>query len=370
MSSERFNVTKVLRAIGLMSGTSMDGVDAALIETDGENVTAFGPTAFVPFSNGFVESLRGLLGVEPENNDTYAQIVGELTALHADAVEKLLWDGEVSAENIDVIGFHGQTIYHAPDKGITIQIGDGQDLANRTGISVVADFRSADVAEGGQGAPLVPLFHDALCRDIEKPLAVLNIGGVANVTMLGVGSNSIPAFDTGPGNALIDDWILEKTGQPCDVNGEFALSGNVDEFALKQLMENEFFELEPPKSLDRNAFDRSPVDELSVEDGAATLTAFSAEAVSRSCDFVTEKPIRWLVCGGGRHNKAMMAALRDVLGVPVESVEVIGLQGDALEAQAFGFLAVRVLYGLPTSLPSTTGASRPVSGGKVFEPLI
>ncbi len=344
----------------------MDGVDAALIETDGETISHFGPTAFVPYNSGFVDCLRTLLCPEPEKKSHYHHIIGELTALHGDVVDVLLGDHAIAPESIHVIGFHGQTVYHAPADKLTIQLGDARALAERMRIKVVSDFRQDDVSAGGQGAPLAPLYHRALARNLDKPLAVINVGGVANVTLLGQAEDDILAFDTGPGNALVDDWVYQMTGQPYDDLGELALAGCVDRGALAQLMDHEYFDLAPPKSLDRNDFDPSPVAGLSLEDGAATLVAFSAQTIAQGCSLAGHNPARWLVCGGGRHNRALMAALEKNAQVGVEPVEAVGWQGDALEAQAFAFLAVRVLQGLVTSLPSTTGVGNPVCGGSIY----
>jgi len=353
----------------------MDGVDAGLIETDGTKISTFGPTAFIPYEGGFVESLKGLLGPDPHLRPNYDHIVGELTALNGDAVEKLLIENDLLPDSIHVIGYHGQTVYHAPGDGITIQLGDGQALADRTRITVVNDFRSADMAGGGQGAPFAPIYHQVLSLTLEKPLAVLNLGGVGNVTVLGPGEaggkngeDEILAFDTGPASALIDDWVFGITGQAYDDGGKLAAVGTVDNNALDQLMDHPYFDLAPPKSLDRNDFDASPVANLTLEDGAATLNAFTVKSIVRACDHLGHKPKRWLVCGGGRHNQTMMRTLNEALEVPVEPVEVVGWQGDALEAQAFALLAVRNLYGLPTSLPSTTGTAKPISGGVVYQP--
>jgi anhydro-N-acetylmuramic acid kinase len=346
----------------------MDGIDAALIETDGKKINYFGPTAYLPYDGSFVHSLRSLLGAEPEHKDHYDHIVGELTALHTDVVEKLLGDNSISRTTIDIIGFHGQTVFHDPANGITIQIGDGQSLSNQTGVDVISDFRSQDVSLGGQGAPLAPIFHQALCQSIAKPVAVLNIGGVSNITILGEKDDDILAFDTGPGNALIDDWVYKKTGQAFDRNGMLGLTGKVNQDVLMQLMDNAFFDKAPPKSLDRNNFDPSPINELSLEDGAATLALFSAKAAVYGCEQINQKPMRWLICGGGRHNQAIMESIGQLTGVPVDPVEVVGWMGDALEAQAFGFLAARFLNQLPTSLPAITGVSKPVCGGIYHTP--
>lgn len=351
----------MLTAIGLMSGTSLDGVDAALIRTDGERVESFGPSLTLPYDEAFRERLRACFGTRGN-----AEVEKELTLRHAGAVKAVRreWDGPV-----DLVGFHGQTLLHRPQKGLTVQMGDGALLARETGIPVINDFRSADVAAGGEGAPLVPLFHAALAADLPRPLAVLNIGGVANVTFLGK-RDRVLAFDTGPGNALLDDWTLRHTGQPFDENGRLALSGRPDAFTLLDLFDNAYFRRKPPKSLDRDHFAEAlrMVSRLSAPDGAATLTGFTAGAVGRALEWLPEEPERWLVCGGGRRNPALMAALAEALEVPVEPVEAVGWQGDALEAQAFAFLAARSLKGLPLSLPTTTGAAKPVLGGTLYRP--
>ena len=271
---------------------------------------------------------------------------------------------------VALVGFPGHTVRHEPAAGRTDQIGDGAALARRLGIDVVNDFRSNDAREGGQGAPFAPLYHAALARlgRLATPLAVLNLGGVANVTWIGgPGDEDLLAFDTGPGCALIDDHVRRTTGAALDRDGRLARSGTVDRAALAALTAHPHFAAPPPKSLDRNAFDPAPVEGLSAGDGAATLAAFTAEAVRLACAHLPARPERWLVSGGGRHNPALMAQLGARLGVPCDPVERVGWQGDALEAQAFAFLAVRSRRGLPLSLPRTTGVPRPLSGG-VFHP--
>lgn len=362
---------EVRTAIGLMSGTSMDGVDAAIIETDGITVKAFGATAFVPYSPGFRSAFRDLERPDPENAPHYAHLVDELTATHADAVEAVLDAGRVQRRCIDVVGFHGQTVYHAPEAGVTIQLGNARGLADRVTLPVVADFRSADVRAGGQGAPLAPLYHQALAAGLEKPLAVLNVGGVANVTWLGP-DDDILAFDTGPGNAMIDDWISRHTGQAFDADGRLAATGHVDRRVLAALLDHPYFEADAPKSLDRRSFDGiltgDLVRDLALEVGAATLSAFTVEAVVRSRRHMPSRPLRWLVCGGGCHNIGMMEALTHALGVPVDRVDSCGWDADFLEAQAFAYLAVRAVDGLPLSLPTTTGVGKPLTGGHLFVP--
>ena len=357
----------MLTAIGLMSGTSMDGVDAAIIRTDGYVVSGFGPFLTVPYDDAFGGRLRGILGNDPERSADAATVARELTARHRDAVERLLAASNFAAGDIAAIGFHGHTVLHKPDQGITRQIGDAAWLARETGIPVVGDFRSRDVAEGGQGAPLAPLYHAALARAFEKPLAVLNIGGVANVTWISP-DGGVVAFDTGPGNALIDDWVRARTGGAMDEHGRLARAGTVDETALAALLDHPYFTAPYPKSLDRGEFSLTAVAGLSPAAGAATLTAFTAAAVEKAAQLLPAPTTRWLVCGGGRRNPSLMAALRSRLPAPVEPVELVGWRGDALEAQAFGFLAVRSLKGLPLSLPSTTGVRRPTTGGVLHRP--
>jgi anhydro-N-acetylmuramic acid kinase len=293
------------------------------------------------------------------------EIERELTMLHAEAVKALLRQSGTDESQVVAIGFHGQTILHEPDQGRTWQIGDGALLARQTGIDVVNDFRSRDIAEGGQGAPLVPLYHAALAAGLPRPIAVLNIGGVANVTWIGNGSEELLAFDTGPGNALLNDWVQRHLGVPIDRDGALARAGRVRPEVVARFMSHSYFGRPAPKSLDRDAFDAAPVAELSPADGAATLTAFTVAAVVRAALLFPNPVKRWLVTGGGRHNPAMMAGLSDALQAPVAPVESVGWNGDALEAQAFAYLAIRSLDGLPLSLPGTTGVMRPVSGGRL-----
>lgn len=358
---------KLWRAIGLMSGTSLDGVDAALIETDGESRVSFGPALTIPYEATLRERLRRALG----GRQPVKALERALTLVHAEAVAALLAKAGRRPADIDLVGFHGQTLQHRPAEGVTWQIGDGALLAARTGIDVVCDFRSADVADGGEGAPLVPVFHRALAAGLERPVAVLNIGGVANVTWIGaqpqVGEAELLAFDTGPGNALIDDWMLTHTGRAVDADGACARSGRVDEDALARLMTHEYFGRRPPKSLDRNAFDPAPVERLSLADGAATLTEFTARSVQAARRHFAAPVSAWIVTGGGRRNPTLLAALARTLdGAAVKPADAYGWDGDALEAQAFAYLAVRSRRSLPISLPSTTGVRRPTVGGRYF----
>ena len=354
------------RTIGLMSGTSLDGVDAAWLDTDGITVTAFGPTLTVPYDATLRAELRTLLDLAPTLAADDPRLLAAtecITNYHVRAVENL-------GCSADLVGFHGQTILHRPHCRRTWQIGDAGRLARRLGVPVVHDFRSADVAAGGQGAPLVPVYHSALAASLPKPLAVLNIGGVANVTWIG-DDDALLAFDTGPGNGPIDDWVMRHTGQAFDVDGTLARSGRVDLDVLARLLSHVYFGLPAPKSLDRLDFGKaladSGVSDLSVADGAATLARFTVASIAAAA--FPEPPKRWLVCGGGRLNPVLMDGLRQTLGMPVEPVEAVGWNGDALEAQCFGFLAARVVAGLPLSYPSTTGVPVAMLGGRVANPV-
>jgi anhydro-N-acetylmuramic acid kinase len=348
-----------------MSGTSLDGVDAAWIETDGEQVFSHGPSLTMPYDASLRADLRGILdradGLAAHDPDLL-DAVARLTEVHVQAVLAL-------DRPADVIGFHGQTILHQPHNRRTWQVGDAALLARRTGTPVVHDFRSADVAAGGEGAPLAPVYHAALARGLERPLAILNIGGVANVTYLGA-DGELVAFDTGPGNGPLDDWISRHTGESFDRGGALAGAGRVNDAVLGRLLGHPYFVRSAPKSLDRLDFARSlaasGLDGCSAEDGAATLVAFTARAVAAAS--LPAAPRRWLVCGGGRHNPSIMTALQAALPAPVLPVEAVGWDGDALEALCFGFLAARSQAGLPLSFPGTTGVPHSMSGGNVVHP--
>ena len=354
---------EMLRAIGLMSGTSLDGVDAAWLETDGVLVGRLGPSLTLPYDAALRADLRRLLDrapALPRDDAGVAEIAARLTERHVEAVRAI-------GMPADIVGFHGQTILHRPDRRLTWQIGDADLLARATGLRVAWDFRSADVAAGGEGAPLVPAYHAALAAKLPLPLAVLNIGGVANVTFIGA-DGALLACDTGPGNGPLDDWAACHASLACDRDGVLSAAGRVDAGVLARLLADPWFRRPMPKSLDRLAFGAtlaaSGLDALAACDGAATLVAFIAGAVARIP--LPEMPRRWLVCGGGRHNPSIMAALRARLGA-VAPVEDVGWDGDALEAQCFGFLAVRVLRGLALSFPGTTGVGRPLPGGRIQE---
>jgi len=361
----------ILKVIGLMSGTSLDGVDAALVDTDGEAVAVPGVALTMPYDTKTRATLRAAItdaqGVAAGAPVPQAIREAErlVTEAHAEAVFALSKKSGLRASDVSLIGFHGQTILHRPEQRWTWQIGDGALLARMTGIAVVNDFRSADVKAGGQGAPLVPLYHAALVREakgLKPPVAMINIGGVANVTY--IGADTILAFDTGPGNAPIDDWAHRHTGKPVDENGALAARGKVNGDVLDKMLNHAFFPRVPPKSLDRMDFTAEAVEGLSPEDGAATLTAFTAASIARAREHFPEPATTWIVMGGGRLNPKLMDELRARVNAPVLSAEDAGWRGDFVEAEAFAYLAARSRKGLPLSLPTTTGVAQPMSGGK------
>ena len=358
--------SRLWKAIGLMSGTSMDGVDAALIETDGYSIFKSGPHLTLPYTLAFRNELQKLINGGYDNANFIEE---QLTLKHANAVNKLLSDASISPNQIDLIGFHGHTISHKPEEKFTWQIGDGQLLAKKTGIDVINDFRSADVEAGGQGAPLVPIFHHLLTKDMGLPIIILNIGGVANITWVDEDIDNLIGFDTGPGNALIDDWVSSRGNFIYDVGGEIASSGKVNKNKLNELMSHPFFDLPAPKSLDRDTFKpliNAALENETFEDGAALLTAFTVLTIVRGIENLPRLSKTCIVVGGGRHNKAIMSQLNSKLTTTVLSGDLIGWKGDAIEAQAFGFLAVRSKQRLPISFPGTTGAPFPMSGGKYY----
>jgi anhydro-N-acetylmuramic acid kinase len=353
----------------------MDGVDVALIETDGQDSIAAGPIGFFPYHEADRALLRRSIAEAVALADRRSR-PGSLTPAeemvtirHAEAVEAFLAAQSIGRSSIDVVGFHGQTVLHRPERRLTVQLGDGAALAGRLGIRVIFDFRAADVAEGGQGAPLVPVFHRALASaaGFTEPVAIINIGGVANLTFTAPGKEPI-AFDTGPGNALIDDLMLRRGGVPFDRDGAVAARGMVNQAALESLLAHPFFAAPPPKSLDRNDFSSSVIEGLGTEDAAATLAAFTAGAIARAFALLPASPSRAIICGGGALNKALMRELASRLPCPAVAAEAFGWPSDAIEAQAFAYLAVRSLKNLPITFPGTTGVAKPLSGGVLAEP--
>ncbi|MBF9233089.1 anhydro-N-acetylmuramic acid kinase [Microvirga alba] len=363
-------------AIGLMTGTVLDGnIDIALIKTDGETVQEFGPWTLAPYPPELRPLLReamaqardwGFEGPEPE---IFARAEDALTRAQSAAVSAFLAKAEIKPSDISVIGFHGQTMLHrAPEgerRGKTRQLGNGALMANLVGANVAFDFRTADMAAGGQGAPLAASYHVALLRSIDAKsnAAVLNLGGVSNVTWWG--GDTMVAFDTGPANAPLNDWIGRYGLGDMDRDGLIAARGTVDEARLARLLEHPYLTAPYPKSLDRNDFTASMADGLSVEDGAATLTAFTAGAVGKALDLLPQRPARLILCGGGRRNPTLVDAIRKRARVEPIMAEAVGWRGDAVEAECFAFLAMRALRGLPISFPLTTGVKQPITGGRI-----
>ncbi len=366
----------MMTTIGLMSGTSLDGVDVALIETDGKQVKGFGPTGYRPYTDGERGLLRQALteAVHLSQRDARPGILREteqaITLAHAEAVRAFIAQNRITPEDIDIVGFHGQTVLHRPERKLTVQIGDAAALAKAIHIPVMHDFRAADVAAGGQGAPFVPVYHRALAQSLgrEGPIVVVNIGGVSNITYVD-GTDTLIACDTGPGNALLDDHMFRAFNQPFDCEGRIAGQGSVDVGWIRQALEMPFFRRPPPKSLDRNDFAALRLGDISPADGAATLTAFTAEAIARIVPLLPKEPNSWIVAGGGARNLTLLRMLRERLQpATVEAADTLGWSGDAIEAQAFGFLAARGLKGLPLSYPATTGVPMPMTGGLIARP--
>ena len=357
---------KIWNSIGLMSGTSMDGIDAALIKTDGYQVFEEGPFVTLPYKRDFRKLLENLIAGKGDLNEVEEQ----LTLEHAKAVSKLIKTFNIAISKVDLIGFHGHTISHNPDDQHTLQIGNGRLLAAMTGVNVVNDLRSSDVSAGGQGAPLAPIYHKALVKSQDLPVIILNIGGVANITWVDTLDENLIGFDTGPGNALIDDWIKKKTGRNYDNNGLLASQGQVHDGILTKLLAHPYFSAPNPKSLDRNFFKNlteAAIASLTVEDGAATLSAFTVKSITNAINRLSKPFKKCIVAGGGRHNVSLMTGLKDNFPNRLISSDDMGWSGDAIEAQAFAFLAVRSRLNLPISFPGTTGVSEPQTGG-VFHP--
>jgi len=367
----------VVRAIGLMSGTSLDGVDVALLETDGERIATFGPTGYRPYAEEEPALLRQALVEGARLTDRLSRpgVLAEadafVTRVHAETVETFVADHRIDRASIALVGFHGQTVLHKPAARLTVQIGDGAALARRLKLPAAYDFRQADISAGGQGAPLVPVYHQALARDLKRPhpIAVLNVGGVANVTFVDGGDPV--ACDTGPGNALIDDFMRDRTGAPYDNFGDVAATGIPDQAFIDRVLADGFFARKPPKSLDRNSFAFANIDlpDYSVPDGAATLSALTVQAVGLIVAKLPAVPKAWIVAGGGARNRTLVKMLKARLApATVETADEVGWSADALEAQAFAYLAVRTLNGLPYTYPTTTGVARPMSGGVIARP--
>ncbi len=373
-----------MKILGFMSGTSLDAIDMAILETDGEAVSAFGPSGEAPLPEGLralcveaAQAARGWARGAPEPN-IWAQIDSELADAHFEAADAFLRANGLAWSDIDLVGFHGWTVLHEQPQseslgsdriGRTRQLGDGERLARLAGVPVVFDLRSADVAAGGHGAPLAPVYHAALAAKagLPPPTAILNLGGVANLTMI-ARDGAIAALDTGPGNGLLDLWAERHGRGRYDAGGALAAAGRVDEARLAAMMAHPYFAKPPPKSLDRHDFDLSGVEGLSAQDGAATLTAFTAQAVAVALDAAGLAPAAVIVVGGGRKNPTLLGELGLRTRRPMMTGEAVGWRGDAVEAELFAYLAARSVRGLPISFPGTTGAPEPMTGGRRAEP--
>lgn len=359
----------LVRAIGLMSGTSMDGIDVALIETNGERVARRGPSMTFAYDLSMRQQLSlairqaRSISERQQRPGTLGDVERTLTEQHARAVSAFLTQNGIAREMIDVIGFHGQTVLHRSEARLSVQLGNGALLADLTQVPVVYDMRARDMELGGQGAPLVPVYHRAMLQGIgPRPAAVVNIGGVANVTWIGADGRLI-AFDTGPGNALIDDWMAACCGLACDEGGQLAAKGRVDEGIVRRFCQHPYFAKAAPKSLDRNDFSFDAVAGLAANDGAATLTAISAETIACSQEQMPEAPEIWIVAGGGRKNSTLMAMLSERIEAEVVTAEAVGFDGSSIEAEAWAFMAVRSLKNMAITFPGTTGVPTPACGG-------
>ncbi|MHB2167679.1 anhydro-N-acetylmuramic acid kinase [Alsobacter sp. R-9] len=355
-------------AIGSISGTSMDGIDVSVIRSDGLDRVEPGPGRTYDYPADLRRDLLALIAdpVRAET-DPLRELEARVSDAHAAAIRSFMQDFSVDPASVTVVGLHGQTVWHRPERRFTRQLGDGPRVARALGLDVVNRFRHADVAAGGEGAPFAPLYHRALASRLPQPVMVLNLGGVGNVTY--IDRDTVIAFDTGPASALLDDFMLKRRGERYDRDGALAASGKPDRALVSRLMQHPYFDRPAPKSLDRNDFHAwaAAVDGLDDPTGAATLAAFTVESAVYALMHVPKRPQRWLVTGGGRLNGHFMRSLAERLGVPVEPVEAVGWNGDYLEAQCFGYLALRSLKGLPLSVPTTTGVPEPMTGGELWK---
>jgi anhydro-N-acetylmuramic acid kinase len=365
-------------ALGLMSGTSMDGIDLAVVTTDGEGFVQRGAGGFVAYDAAFRRRLADALEAakaivrRDERPGGLAEIEREITLRHAAAVREFLSRQPAKPA---LVGFHGQTVLHRPAQALTVQLGDGTLLARETGLPVVFDMRAEDMRRGGQGAPLVPAYHAALAASLPAglrrwPVCFVNIGGISNITFVPEEGDPV-AFDTGPGNALIDQWVQREGGIPYDAGGAVAAEGGVVRALVDRYLENPFFAKAGPKSLDRLDFTLEQASGLELADGARTLAAVSAEAIFAAVAHLPDAPKLWILCGGGRKNPHIVGDLRGLAaraGADVLLAEDCGLDGDAMEAEAWAYLAVRARRGLPLTFPTTTGCRTPAGGGVLALP--
>ena len=368
---------KPLRVLGFMTGTSLDAVDMAVIETDGHDILGFGPAGEMKLdadTRAIIEdAIEDAFDWERDEEEPESFDDARMAVADAHLAASLGFMAMNGVKNIDLVGVHGQTVLHeAPTpelEGRTVQLIDAVAVADGLGLPVVHDFRTADVAAGGQGAPLAPVYHAALVRwsGLKGPVAVLNLGGVGNITFIGA-DGSLEAFDTGPANGMVDLLVQSRSRKRMDENGALARAGTVDAAVLAEYLAHPYFAATGPKSLDRFDFSLDAVEHLTLEDAAATLTAFAAEAVALGVARCSVQPEQVIVCGGGRHNPALMQAIAERLSVPVKTAEEHGWRGDSIEAEAFAYLAARSHLGLPISFPGTTGVKEPMTGGRTANP--
>ena len=364
----------------MMSGTSMDGIDLAIIRTDGETVVERGQSSFHSYGATTKKLLESALidaravTKRGERPGVLEEAELAITELHCTAIENFFRESKLDASNVDLLGFHGQTVLHRPENALTVQLGLGDVLARRTGIRTVSDMRANDMVHGGQGAPLVPIYHQALSSSLPtefmrvRPVVFVNIGGISNITYIG---EDLVAFDTGPGNALIDQWVQQQVGIDYDQGGMIAAEGDVKEAVVENYLSNDFFQKDWPKSLDRNDFQLPTSFGLSVEDGARTLARVTAAAIMKSTEHLPAMPALWIICGGGRKNPHILRDLKTLAsekGSRAVTAEDCGFDGDAMEAEAWAYLAVRASAGLPLTFPGTTGCRTAVSGGVIHNP--
>ena len=363
-------------ALGLMSGTSADGIDVAILTTDGKAKIKLGPSGYYPFSKSFITKIKSIfkkkLNIDKSKKQKrIIKIENEFTQLNFIAINKFLKKNKINKKKIDVVGFHGQTISHNPASGYSWQIGNSQKLANLLNIKVVSNFRENDIKNGGQGAPLTPIFHYYLTKKMKKKICFINLGGISNITYFNHRSktslNNMLAFDAGPCCSLIDDWISKNSNNKFDNFGLLARKGNVKKEIIHNFLKKPYFSKLPPKSLDRSFFSLSLLKKLNIEDGAATLNYLVANSVLKAFDYFPNNPNLCILSGGGRLNKFLVELISNKLKKSkILLAENYNWNGDSIEAHAFAYLSVRKLLNLPITFPKTTGIKKPLTAGQIF----
>ena len=363
-------------SLGLMSGTSADGIDIALLETDGKNKIRLGPNDYYPFSKSFTKKIKSIFSKKInfkklKNKKRIDEIEDDFTKLNFLIIKKFLKKNKISRKSIHAIGFHGQTISHNPSKGYSWQIGDSQKLANLLKIKVIGNFRQNDIDHKGQGAPLTPIFHYYLTKRIKKKICFINLVGISNISYfnhkLKENLNNILAFDPGPCCSLIDDWVTMKSDKKFDNKGLIAKKGNVNDKIVKNFLKNPYFLITPPKSLDRSFFSLKKLKNLTLEDGAATLNEIIAESLLLSFNYLPKFPEFCILSGGGRKNDFLINLIKKKINnTQFVTSEKYRWDGDSIEAYAFAYLSVRKLLNLPITFPKTTGVTKPLTGGQLF----